>query len=64
LSNYLIGDRMEMYVERSQRGPTFVSDTSEFRVKARVDGRYWIQSSTTTEAGQPVSPVVVLDVHT
>lgn len=60
LSNYLIGDRMEMLVERSAAGPTFISDTSDFRVKARVDGRYWIQSAETTEAGQQVSPVVVL----
>ena len=64
LSQYLIGDRLEMYVERSKAGPTFIADTSDFRVKSRVDGRYWIQSSTTTEAGQTVSPVVVLDTHT
>jgi HK97 family phage major capsid protein len=64
LAQYLIGDRLEMYVERSQAGPTFIADTSDFRVKARVDGRYWIQSSTTTETGQSVSPVVVLDTHT
>lgn len=60
LSNYLIGDRLEMTVERSARGSGFVKDTSNFRVRSRVDGRYWIQSPTVTEAGQTVSPVVVL----
>jgi HK97 family phage major capsid protein len=60
LSNYLIGDRLAMTVERSKQGAGFVSDTSNFRIKSRVDGRYWIQSSTTTEAGLSVSPVVVL----
>ena len=60
LRHFLIGDRMEMYVERSALGPGLITDTSEWRVKARVDGRYWVQSSTTTEAGQNVSPVVVL----
>jgi HK97 family phage major capsid protein len=60
LRHYLIGDRMEMTVERSSRGGGFINDTSNFRVITRVDGRYWIQSSETTEAGQTVSPVVVL----
>jgi HK97 family phage major capsid protein len=60
LAHYLIGDRMEMTVEQSELGPGFISDTSDFRIKARVDGRYWIQSASTTEAGQQVSPVVVL----
>jgi HK97 family phage major capsid protein len=61
LAHYVIGDRMEMTVERSQQGAGFGSDTSSFRVRARLDGRYWIQSSTTTEAGQVVSPVVILN---
>lgn len=60
LSQYLIGDRMEMTVERAAQGAGFISATSDFRVKSRVDGRYWIQHQTTTEAGQTVSPVVVL----
>ena len=64
LRHYMIGDRLEMVIERSAGGPGFITDTSEFRVKSRLDGRYWIQSSTTTEAGQTVSPVVVLDTHT
>jgi HK97 family phage major capsid protein len=63
LSQYLIGDRMEMTVELSRKGGSFAEDATNFRVKSRVDGRYWIQSETTTEAGQSVSPVVVLDTH-
>lgn len=60
LRHYLIGDRMDMRVERSAMGGGFITDTSNFRVVSRVDGRYWMQSSVTTEAGQSVSPVVVL----
>ena len=64
LRHYLIGDRLTMTVERSQESSGFITDVSNFRVRSRVDGRYWIQSASTTEAGQQVSPVVVLDVHT
>jgi HK97 family phage major capsid protein len=60
LRHYLIGDRSVMTVERSQGGTGFVTDVSNFRVRSRVDGRYWIQSATTTESAQSVSPVVVL----
>lgn len=63
LSQYLIGDRLAMTVERSAQGSGFAKDTSNFRIRSRVDGRYWIQSATTTEAGSgagQVSPVVVL----
>lgn len=60
LRNYVIGDRLEMTVERAQNGTGFVTGTSDFRIKSRLDGRYWVQSSTTTEANQSVSPVVVL----
>lgn len=63
LSQYVIGDRMEMTVERSPSGASFAADASDFRIRSRVDGRYWVQSATTTEAGSTVSPVVVLDVH-
>lgn len=59
LRHYLIGDRLAMTVERSA-APGFASDQSYFKVKSRVDGRYWIQSATTTESAQLVSPVVVL----
>jgi HK97 family phage major capsid protein len=64
LSQYVIGDRLEMTVERSASGPSYALDASDFRIRSRVDGRYWVQSATTTEAGATVSPVVVLDVHT
>jgi HK97 family phage major capsid protein len=57
---YLIGDRQELVIERSQRGPTFINDTSHLRIKTRVDGRYWTQSTVVTETGQVVSPLVVL----
>ncbi len=60
LRHYLIGDRQIMTVERSQESGGFIDDASNFRIKSRVDGRYWIQSATTTEAAQTVSPVVVL----
>jgi HK97 family phage major capsid protein len=63
LSHYVIGDRLEMTVERSSSGPSFAADASDFRIRSRVDGRYWVQSATTTEAGSTVSPVAVLDVH-
>jgi HK97 family phage major capsid protein len=60
LRNYLIGDRLELTVERSAAGSGFVTDITNYRIKARVDGRYLVQGQTTTEAGQQVAPVVVL----
>lgn len=63
LAHFVIGDRMEMTVERSRQGAGFGSDTSNFRVRSRLDGRYWIQASTTSEAGATVSPVVILGPH-
>jgi HK97 family phage major capsid protein len=64
LSQFVIADRAEMTVEQSASGPSYALDASDFRIRSRVDGRYWVQSATTTEAGATVSPVVVLDVHT
>jgi hypothetical protein len=61
LRHFLIGDRLTLTVERSQESGGFIYAASNFRVRSRVDGRYWIQSSTTTESGQVVSPVVVLN---
>jgi HK97 family phage major capsid protein len=58
--NYLIGDRAELVIERSAAGSGFVTDITNYRVKARVDGRYWIPGATTTKAGAQVSPVVIL----
>lgn len=60
LRNYAIGDRLALTVESAAAGSGFVSDVSQFRVKTRVDGRYWIQTATTTEATLNASPVVVL----
>jgi predicted phage gp36 major capsid-like protein len=64
LSLYLIGDRGMMTVEVSAKGPGFGSDTSNVRVRHRIDGRYWIQSPITTEQDQVVSPLVVLNAAT
>lgn len=60
LRNYLIGDRLELTVEQSGAGSGFVADVTNYKFTARVDGRYWVPGQTTTEAGQQVSPVVVL----
>jgi predicted phage gp36 major capsid-like protein len=64
LSLYLIGDRGMMTVEVSAKGPGFGSDTSNVRVRHRIDGRYWLQAPVTTEQGQTVSPLVVLNTAT
>lgn len=61
LRNYLIGDRLELTIERSAAGSGFITDISNYRIKARVDGRYWIPDPTTTKAGADVSPVVTLE---
>ena len=61
LSQYVVADRLALTVERSAAGPGFSVDASDFRVRSRLDGRYWVQSSTTTEAGQVVAPVVILE---
>jgi HK97 family phage major capsid protein len=60
LSLLLIGDRQELLVERSQKGSGFISGTSNFRVKARLDSRYWPQNSITLASGSVVSPLVIL----
>lgn len=60
IRNYLIGDRQEFTVERSGRGSGFVTDVTNYRFRARVDGRYGVPGQTTTETGQTVSPVTVL----
>ena len=63
LRHYVIGDRQVMQVERSWKGAQFIDDNSYFRVRSRVDGRYWVQSATTTSAAQQVSPVTVPEVR-
>jgi HK97 family phage major capsid protein len=60
LGQYLIGDLLALTVELSAAGAGFASDTVNIRVRARVDGRYWPQSTFTTAAGATVSPLVVL----
>lgn len=60
IRNYLIGDRLELTIERSAAGSGFVTDITNYRIKSRVDGRYFVPGSTTTETSQTVSPVVVL----
>jgi len=60
LGNYLIGDQLELVIEASGKGSGFITDITNYRIKARVDGRYYVQGETTTEAGSAVSPVVVL----
>lgn len=60
LERYVVGDWLTMTVEQAAGGAGFPGDTSDFRVRSRLDGRYWVQSQTTTEAGQQVSPVVIL----
>ncbi len=60
LSLFLIGDRQELTIERSQRGTGFPGSMSNFRIKARIDGRYWPQSTFTLANNKVVAPLVVL----
>jgi len=60
LRNYLVGDRAELAIDRSAAGSGFVTDVTNYRFRARVDGRYWVPGPTTTEAAETVSPVVIL----
>ena len=60
LALYLWGQRDEMLVEVSSKGAGFVADASSIRVKQRVDGRFWPQSSYTLQNGKVVSPLVIL----
>lgn len=60
LRGYLIGDRAELTIERAAAGSGFATDITNYRIKARVDGRYFVQGQTTTEDGTQASPVVIL----
>jgi HK97 family phage major capsid protein len=60
LSQYLIGSLLALTVELSAAGAGFASDTVNIRVRSRIDGRFWPQSTFTTAAGASVSPLVVL----
>lgn len=60
-SQYAIGDRRVLQVERSAAGEGFINDTSDLRITTRVDGRWLIRSAVTPSDGsQTVSPVVIL----
>lgn len=62
--NYLVGDRMELTVDRSPLGSGFVADVTNYRFRARIDGRYWVPGPVTPENGSDtVSPVVVLGAY-
>jgi len=60
LGLFLVGERQEMLVEVAPLGAGFINDTSGIRIKARIDGRFWPQSTFTTTTGQSVSPLVIL----
>jgi HK97 family phage major capsid protein len=64
LGQYLIGSLLALTVELSAAGAGFGSDTVNIRVRARIDGRFWPQSTFTTAAGAVVSPLVVLSAST
>lgn len=60
LALYLWGQRDEMLIEISSKGDGFVVSASNIRIKQRIDGRFWPQSSYTLQNGKVVSPLVVL----
>jgi HK97 family phage major capsid protein len=60
LGQYLIGDLLALTVELSEKGSGFGKDTVNIRVRSRIDGRFWPQSTFTTAAGAVVSPLVIL----
>jgi HK97 family phage major capsid protein len=60
LSLYQIGSREMMTVDVSSQGSTFVTDSSAYRIRTRVDGRFLPQSTYTLANGKAVSPLVVL----
>ena len=63
LGFYLIGDRQHMTLDRSEH-VGFRSDTTDFRVIQRNDGRPWLQSAITPQNGGPtMSPFVQLAVR-
>jgi HK97 family phage major capsid protein len=60
---YLIGDRQHMTLDRSEH-VGFRTDTTDFRVIQRNDGRPWLQSAITPQNGGPtMSPFVQLAVR-
>lgn len=58
---YGIGDRQALMIARSQAGEGFISGTSDFKVTARIDGRWLLRSPVTPSDGsQTTSPVILL----
>jgi HK97 family phage major capsid protein len=58
-SYYLLGDRQAVSMESSTHSQ-FMSDETELKIIERVDGRPWVQSALTPNAGPTVSPIVTL----
>jgi len=61
LSLYVFAERAAMEVELSSQGRGFISATTDIRIKGRLDGRYWPQSTYTLRNGRVCSPLVVLN---
>ncbi len=58
---FAVGDRQALTAERSAAGEGFISDESDLRFTARIDGRWLIRSPVTPSDGsQTTSPVVIL----
>ena len=64
LSQYLIGRREVLTVEMAAAGAGFIADTTDIRIRSRIDGRFWPQNTLTTAAGATVSPLVILSATT
>ncbi len=64
LSQYLIGSREVLTVDLAASGDGFITDTTDIRIRSRIDARWWPQSAFTTAAGATVSPLVVLSATT
>ncbi len=62
LGMYLVGDRQALTMESSQHSQ-FMADQTEIKIIERVDGRPWVQSVLTPNAGDTLSPYVVLGVR-
>jgi HK97 family phage major capsid protein len=60
-SLYAIGNREMMTIDVSSKGAGFINNTSAYRIRTRIDGRFLPQSTYTLANGKTVSPLVVLD---
>lgn len=60
-SFYVIGDYQELTIDIATEGADFISDQSQIRVKARLDGRVWLaQPVSPANSSETCSPVVIL----